>query len=290
MEININIGAIPQEMKALKNWVLWRYETQDSRTVKIPLQKNGKRAKTTDPKTWGTLPEIQKALEGGWADGIGFVFSRDTGIMGLDFDHVRNPETGEWDQEALEEILSLSSYAELSPSGAGAHVICFAKVLGTSNRGKNINREMYDQKRYFTVTGNWIKESPAQLMPAQSEVNELSNKWFSPKTNNTKTRAKRQYRRGSEKRTRSKVDPHSQKHEMNLLFQSKGFQDVFLHGKVTKSQSEADFALCAMVARVNPNPTVIETIWRNSRIWRKKCERGDYVERTISAAIEKVRT
>ena len=65
--------------------------------------------------------------------------------MGLDFDHVKDHETGEWDPEALKEIKSLNSYTEISPSGEGVHVIVKGMVPlepdkdGKIGTGKNMN-------------------------------------------------------------------------------------------------------------------------------------------------------
>ena len=73
--------------------------------------------------------------------GIGFVFSEDTGIIGIDWDKVRDHKTGEWNKDALDEIKSCGSYAELSQSGAGAHVLIKGNIPGDRRRKGNI--EMY---------------------------------------------------------------------------------------------------------------------------------------------------
>lgn len=153
---------IPQEMKALNNWVCWKLEEKDGRKTKVPYQIDDKKASTTNPNTWNTFETVCKAA--GNFNGIGFCLTEDSGIMGVDFDHVK--VNGKWDEAALEEIKSLNSYTELSQSGEGAHVICSAKIPG--ERRRSGNREIYsgmrwnedDKKnekgRFFVVTGNWI--------------------------------------------------------------------------------------------------------------------------------------
>src|SRR5665647_856134 len=130
MALPVNIDLIPEEMKALKNWILWKYEDRRNKDgnikkTKVPYQVNGKKAESTDPDTWGSFENIIRIFERfpNIYNGVGFVFSENSGIMGLDFDHVRDTESGIWDKNALEEIKSLNSYAEMSPSGTGAHVI-----------------------------------------------------------------------------------------------------------------------------------------------------------------------
>jgi len=62
----------------------------------------------------------------------------------------------------LDEIKSVQSYAELSPSRSGAHVITF----GTKRRqepGSGRSMEMYDRGRFFTVTGDHIPGTPLDV-------------------------------------------------------------------------------------------------------------------------------
>ena len=57
---------------------------------KNPSQINGYPAKANDPKTWDTYQNV--AMFRDQFDGIGFEFSKDNGIMGVDFDHVREEQ------------------------------------------------------------------------------------------------------------------------------------------------------------------------------------------------------
>ncbi|MGI6711178.1 MAG: DNA primase family protein [Bacillota bacterium] len=53
------------------------------------------------------------------------------------------------------------------------------------------------------------------------------------------------------------------------------------------SQSEADAALCAIIAfRTGPDPDAIDAIFRDSALYRDKWERDDYREATINIGIE----
>src|SRR5262245_7305099 len=55
----VNPDGIPAELKALRQWVVWRWIWRDSRWTKEPHQPRapGKRAKVNDPETWGTFKE-----------------------------------------------------------------------------------------------------------------------------------------------------------------------------------------------------------------------------------------
>lgn len=287
MSLPVNIDSIPEEMKALNNWVLWKYEDRkDSKgnikKTKIPYQTNGKKAESTDPDTWGSFENVIKTLDRfpDKFDGIGFVFSEDSGIMGLDFDHVKDPETGEWNPGAIEEIKSLDSYAEMSPSGTGAHVICIAKIPGPHRREGT--REMYESGRYFTVTGNCIEGAAQTVNEAQGAVNALYYKWFNNRDKKAAT--------GSKKQPEKKINL-SDSEIIDIASRAKNsdkFKSLF-NGSITgyPSQSEADQALCSLIAFYTQNPGQIDSIFRGSGLYRTdKWEVANYRDRTINKALQ----
>ena len=92
--------------------------------------------------------------------GIGIVLGNTPkgNLCGLDIDNCIN-EKGVISEEAQKIINYLDSYTELSPSGRGIHILFFAKKKGLnckiySSWSKCL--EMYDNNRYFTLTGNTI--------------------------------------------------------------------------------------------------------------------------------------
>ena len=69
----INFDSIPIEMKALPYWVLWKYEERDGKTTKVPYTHWGRKADSTDPKTWSAYKTVVDAYDKGGFDGIGWV-------------------------------------------------------------------------------------------------------------------------------------------------------------------------------------------------------------------------
>ena len=84
----LNIAAIPEELKALPQWVVYRlvWNGERKKYDKIPYQINGNKAKTNDPSTWTTFKNVLNAANGGKFDGVGFVFTKDDPYCGIDFD------------------------------------------------------------------------------------------------------------------------------------------------------------------------------------------------------------
>lgn len=289
----VNVDSIPEEMKALENWLLWKYEDRkDSKgnikKTKIPYQVNGKKAESTNPETWGSFENVIKTLDRfpDKFDGVGFAFSEDSGIMGLDFDHVKNPETGEWDPEAIKEIKSINSYTEMSPSGTGAHVICIAKIPGPHRREGP--REMYESGRYFTVTGDYIQGTSQTVSEAQGAVNALYYNWFNHRDKKAAAGSKKQ----PEKKTEKKIIL-SDSEIIDIASRAKNsdkFKSLF-NGNIAgyPSQSEADQALCSLVAFYTQDTGQIDSIFRGSGLYRAdKWEVANYRDRTINKALQGV--
>ena len=147
---------IPAEIKAIDQWVVWRYFWQQGKWDKPPLQSHGGNfASSTNPKTWSTFDAAMAAYETGTVDGIGFVFAKKNRLTGIDLDHARDPQTGMIEPWALVIIHTFRTYTELSPSGTGIHLIAGGNLPGPGVKTASI--EMYDTGRYFTVTGHQLE-------------------------------------------------------------------------------------------------------------------------------------
>lgn len=134
------------EIKRLSQWVGYTAK-------KIPMNPhNGGAAASNNPDTWGTAAEAWTAKrQYGWA-GIGFVFTIGAGVIGVDLDDCF---TGEGDARRLTDmarqvVQMLNSYTELSPSGNGLHILACGSIPHSI---KSPGFEMYNELRYFTVTG-----------------------------------------------------------------------------------------------------------------------------------------
>ena len=167
-----NLERIPDELKSLKNWVLWVPIWNGSKHTKRPIQPSGYGASTTNPKHWSSFDDVkqayERAVDRGYNElrakdkppqririgGVGFVFDGqpdENGLVfaGVDFDKVISGT--DIASLAEERIKRLGSYTEPSVSGTGLHVIVKAQPLqsGIAHDGT----EMYTSGRFFTMTG-----------------------------------------------------------------------------------------------------------------------------------------
>ena len=165
-------------------WMLWRWEWRAQREkrgewTKPPYQPDGARASSTDPRTWRPLEDAMVAYEqstGQW-DGVGVALmglSLDQ-IVGIDLDHVVNPQSGVIHQEALAIVRKINSYTERSPSGTGLRLFAAGAVLPLGWRSTKkfpVMIEMYDaaRGRYLTVTGHHLDGTPRTIDTRTAEV------------------------------------------------------------------------------------------------------------------------
>ncbi len=164
---------IPEELKSLPQWVgFFRTPAKDGKTTKKPVNvRTLYGASSTNPETWGTFEQAVNAIgktakvgeSQGKIEGIGFVFAPP--YCGIDLDHVINADTGEINRQALDVINTMESYTEISPSGTGIHIIYKGEVhkewkcKKNNGLGSGSDIEMYQQGRYFTVTGNRFNDN-----------------------------------------------------------------------------------------------------------------------------------
>jgi putative DNA primase/helicase len=88
------MAAATQNMKDLRQWVCWRIEERDGKPTKVPYSPlTGRRADSTDPQTWASYDEVVNAYREHGHHGIGFVFTPEDGLCGVDLDKCLNSET-----------------------------------------------------------------------------------------------------------------------------------------------------------------------------------------------------
>lgn len=185
--IEVNKEEIPEELKKLNKWVLWRAEWDDKKEdyKKVPYATLGKRASSTNSDTWNSFNNVIDILENDNSfSGIGYVLNNDDDYICLDIDDAVDTNTGQLTSDLALEMINLT-YCEYSPSGTGLH--CFFKGQLTEERKKkrtDLNIELYDRSRFMTFTGYSIGQS--EICEEQEVINNLVERYFKvePKTKN----------------------------------------------------------------------------------------------------------
>jgi putative DNA primase/helicase len=278
--------AIPDELRRLPQWVCWRLEERGGKHTKTPINAADtlRRASTTDRATWATFDEAREAFEtwhaSGRVDGIGFVFTREARIVGIDFDHCRTG--GEWDAGVLKLALELGSYTEVSPSGEGLHVFAYGSIPGDRNRRGNV--EIYEHGRFFTVTGSHLDGTPTAVKEAAPGSIEALYATIEAEHDPTPGPIAPPVRSvpatDEEVLGRCRTAKNHEKFERLWSGDATGYE----------SPSEADLALCSIIAyQAGGDFGAVDRLFRRSGLYREKWDerhgRFTYGDRTIQKAI-----
>lgn len=246
-----NIDNIPMELKKVAQWVCW---VGSDKVPKNPA--SGKNAQSNNPKTWGTFEQAVKACEVFGFDGIGFMFDEKSGYFGVDLDHCIDKV--DFCDEFVE---TLQSYAEISKSGTGIHIICKGKLPEGSRRRGGV--EMYSNGRYFICTGNIYNSAYKNVVDCTESIKVLHSKYL------PETLPKAEIRQTiildlDDSEVLDKARNCRSGQMFNLLYNGE-WQGLFA------SQSEADLALCNHLAFwTGRNIAQMDRIFRSSGLMRKK--------------------
>ena len=279
-----------QELMNKKIWICWNYKTVKGKKTKVPCSANGGATGTSKNYsfTWVTYEEAMAAKANNKFSGIGFIIPEGYFFLDIDEKDLQDPIVQRF-------LKRFSSYTEYSVSDTGLHTYgkCDIKQLPTYldkagiirlekkflMKNSKLDLELYIgglTNRFAVFTGKTIVDKP--LEDCTPAILETLNK---------------EMLRTVPKETAalpcSKCDVDSVIKHLKSDRNHDKFIRLFDKGDLTGygSQSEADLALCTIVAfRTGNNPEAIDSIFRMSALMRDKWDREDYRDRTIEKAIE----
>ena len=274
----------------MKAWVHWQYAMVNGKKTKKPFAAKGGPTGTNEKfrDTLVTYAEAADAVKERKADGVGFVLPE--GYFFLDIDHMG------LDSPFVQMMLSrFDSYTEYSVSGGGIHIYgkCELKQLPIfiDQKGQpRLDRQYYIKNsgnglelyiggltnRFAVYTGNVIEEKT--LRECTSAILTTLDKEMRKREKAETTPAKDQAREYSQIVSSLRKQKNGEK-----------FCKLYDQGDYSNygSQSEADAALCSLIAfRTGPDPIIIDKVFRSSALYREKWERDDYRESTINVGIQ----
>ncbi len=270
------LNNIPDELRRLNQWCCWKYEDIGAlKPTKVPYNPvTRQHASTTNPQTWCSYDGAITGYSSGNYDGIGFIFTIESGYSFIDLDYTNN------DAIALDRQIKIfrefDSYSEISPSGQGLHII----VKGNVPVGRKRSFiEIYSDGRYATFTGNVHHNVP--IKDCQDKLIQL---WEQMGASIPQT----MMFTGDDK------EKHSDQEIIKIATDAEnGTKFTELHkGNWTTyypSQSEADLALVNIIAYYTQNRNQIGRIFRNSGLGqRDKAKRQDYLGWMINKSFDQM--
>lgn len=174
-----NYKKLPTLLQARDHWVL--YDVPGAADPKHPRQAKHPQwgADSTNPATWADFATASAAVMLDDANGIGYVLTKDDGLVFIDGDHCLDadgrplPPFNKW-------LTMLPGYCERSRSGTGLHFIVRGTLPDGCKHKKHINGgemavELYDCNRYVALTGDlWGEQTPLEDAPdAQAGIDAI---------------------------------------------------------------------------------------------------------------------
>lgn len=166
---------IPSALTERPQWLIWKKERQpgDKKDRKVPyycngIRRTGEQGSSRDRAGLMTFSAARQAVNAKHAAGVGFAFLPDDGLIGIDLDHVRDPDTGTWTPRALAIVEACNSYTEISPSGTGLHI--YVEGVSETFKSNDIGVEVFCGRQFFTVTGNHLEGTPREVNAISEEA------------------------------------------------------------------------------------------------------------------------
>jgi len=282
--IKTKLNNIPQELKNLDNWLVWKLEPNEDPTKKdkkVPknIQNYEIKIDATKIENCTNYSNVVSMLDNNNNfDGIGFSIQEKDKLVFIDLDNCIDNKYGiaDW---AKYWVRYYNSYTEISQSGKGIHIIvkCDMDIF----TGKNIgNYEIYNNDHYFALTGNIIEGTEDSLMESHSIRLIENNKQI-------KTIKESDVNYFIDEINKIKID--NKKNDKLLKILKKNNQFVKLFNGYTESytsESEADYALTCIIAESTRDKEQILNIIKESKLYDDKWTREDYINSTIDRALQ----
>lgn len=294
-------STIPMEMKQLPNWVIACYDKKPFNPVERRY------AKSNDPKTWNTFDFCLNFLTDNDKNssfaGLGFMFSENSNLVGIDIDHCLDENGNIIDDKVNKLIQKTNSYVEKSQSGRGLHILVIGKKLFSGNKSHisdMIDIEVYDDKRYFFITGHLFDDEHRNITDGTAILDYIGKTYF---TNDSSIEKETQCTRnlsdaaGVPEDVMELLEPALENDEkLNRLWSG----ERQMHwDSVTKSyktdESSNDMVLLCMICPIlNYNSAMIKKAFlcspfvagKDDYHRKKVTARKDYLDRSIEKAIE----
>jgi primase-polymerase (primpol)-like protein len=297
---------LPDVMLDREQWLCWREQERDGKPTKVPLDPHtGTYGSATGPETWASFATAREYAIAD-ADGIGFVFTDDDPLVGVNLDDCRVPETETALDWATDIVDRLESYTEVSPSGTGVHVIVHGDLPEGRNRKGDV--ELYETARFFTVTGDHVSGTPTGVVERDEALSDVHAEYVAEESADAETESGDAGGETESGEPESEMDGDGDAEfesatvdlsDADLLERAKnaknGVKFERLWNGVTTgydSHSEADMALCSLLAFwTGGDRSRVDRLFRDSGLMRAKwddphySDGSTYGEKTVARAV-----
>jgi hypothetical protein len=169
---------VPDLLRKSRSWIGWRarWNKKTGKVDKIPICiPDGLGDDYLNPARHVDYDTAVKAIERLGLAGVGFVMTKDSGVVGGDLDKCRDPATGVIDAWA-QAILALGeTYFEISPSGTGIRFWLLGALPNDAScvAYHRASVELYAANRFLTFSGQHVAGTPEGVQDAPKTLEAL---------------------------------------------------------------------------------------------------------------------
>lgn len=172
---------IPDYMKEKKQWIVW---TSNNKKVPYAPWVKTDPIDPLDESNWTSYQQAVKFVKHRGFDGLGFVFRPEGDIVGIDLDDcveeviINDNNVSVRLTDPHQDIVDiLDSFTEVSQSGDGIHVYVRGDVGGQVT-DHDVDIEIYDQGRFFCMTGNVVTDYSLSVEERNGKIDDLKTAYM----------------------------------------------------------------------------------------------------------------
>ncbi len=184
----------PRDWLTVDQWLTWKPHEDDGRKIPRAPWNNpewcDKWVNPHEPENWTTASTAHRYAEALDGYELAFDLSEDDPYILLDGDDVRDPETGRVHPQWKEYVDQSGSYADISTSGTGSHILGQGELPEGVNSIKaelpehpefpDAEIEVYDERQFIAMTGDHVVGTPIETRDCQDLVGELVEQYATP--------------------------------------------------------------------------------------------------------------
>ncbi|WP_227379115.1 hypothetical protein [Haladaptatus halobius] len=180
---------------AVERWLTWKRTDDDRKVPRAPYKNPGQSDQYVNAQNADVWTDFETAQT--WAQklqGHQLAFTiRDRDeypgeeFVLIDYDDVRDLDTEELHSTVREHLTLAGSYADVSPSGTGVHILCrgnlpdgvktLTDTLPHDDAFPDATIEVYDSARYVAMSGTHLVATPTEIRFSQAFLDQLVDEY-----------------------------------------------------------------------------------------------------------------
>ncbi len=220
-QLSIDSGQYPSDMTRYDQWLLWKPAPDDRKIPRAPWATGDDQfVSAMDPDNQTSFETALEQLEAlsDSAYGLAFTLTDDDPFILIDYDDARDPDTGTIAPMVRQHIEDAESYADISTSGTGVHLLIRGELSEDVQAviadlpDHDLSIEVYEKDRFVVMTGDHIAATPPRTTAAQGLLDRLQSEHATRTTRREQDRSSR---------------PEKSRTELSEIEETTDIEDVF---------------------------------------------------------------